>query len=76
MTSDNYYPKEKSFIAMRVAIPEIAHAILNGTIDIEIDGIYTLQSEFTEGKKIFVALGGDKGKKSVDWKTGFYAIAH
>lgn len=65
-----------SYIAVRVKQPKEAHAIKGGQKTITIDGVQDLSDELKIGKIVFVALGGDKGKAEVDWKTGFYAIAH
>ena len=76
MMGESYYIEKESFISMRVTIPWVVHAILAGEKDVMIDGVYTLQSELTEGKRVFLVLGGDKGSREVDWETGFYAVAH
>lgn len=44
--------------------------------NITVDGVYTLKEELTNGKKVFVTLGGDVGKSEVDWKPGFKGVAH
>ena len=67
---------DTEFVSMRIAKPDVAHAIINGEKQLVIDDIYTLNDRFKPGKKIFVALGGDKGVKDVDWETGFYALVH
>lgn len=71
------YRQEKySFISMKVGFPDTVHKILAGEKEIVVDGIYTLKDELKLGRIVFVVLGGDTGKASVDWKPGFYAIAH
>jgi len=71
------YSQEKySFISMKVGFPDTVHKILAGEKEIVVDGIYTLKDELKLGRIVFVVLGGDTGKASVDWKPGFYAIAH
>lgn len=71
------YSKENvSFISMKCGFPDTVHAMLNGEKNIIIDGVYTLQEELVNGRIVFVTLGGDRGKKEVDWEPGFYGIAH
>lgn len=65
-----------SYIAVRIKQPEVAHALMNGQKTITIDGVQDLVDELKLDKIVFVALGGDRGKSEVDWKTGFYAVAH
>lgn len=73
---DEYREEEYNFISMRIAMPEQAHQLLDGATQMTIDGIGTLREAFTLNRIVFIVLGGDKGKASVDWETGFYAIAH
>jgi len=65
-----------SFIALRVKQPDVVHAIFNGQKEIVIDGVQDLSESLKNGTIIFVAIGGDVGSSSVDWKPGFYAISH
>lgn len=71
-----YRQDEANYISMRIAMPEQAHQLIGGAKQMTIDGIGTLKEAFTIGKIIFIVLGGDKGKSSVDWETGFYALGH
>lgn len=71
-----YKQEQYSFISMKVGFPDTVHKILAGEKEIVVDGIYTLKDELKLGRIVFVVLGGDTGKASVDWKPGFYAIAH
>ena len=73
---DNFKQEDANYISMRIAMPEQAHKLIGGARQMMIDGIGTLKESFTMNKIIFIVLGGDKGKSSVDWETGFYAIAH
>ena len=73
---ENYRQDEANYISMRIAMPEQAHQLIDGAKQMTIDGIGTLREAFTIGKIIFIVLGGDKGKSSVDWETGFYALGH
>lgn len=73
---DNFKQEDANYISMRIAMPEQAHKLIGGAKQMMIDGIGTLKESFTMNKIIFIVLGGDKGKSSVDWETGFYAIAH
>lgn len=71
------YRKEESlFISMKCGYPDTVHAMINGEKNITIDGVYTLQDELTLNKIVFVTLGGDRGKKEVDWEPGFFGVAH
>ena len=63
------------FVTMKSGTPEIVHSILNGEKNITIDGVYTLSEKLTLKRIVFVTLGGDTGKKEVDWEPGFQAIA-
>lgn len=66
-----------SFVALRVQKPEQAHALIDTTNDVlTVDGIYTLQTSMTLNRVVFIALGGDAGQATVDWKRGFYALGH
>lgn len=65
-----------SFISMKCGFPDTVHAMLNGEKEITVDGVYTLQEELVNEKIVFVTLGGDRGKKEVNWEPGFYGIAH
>ena len=72
-----FYSKENvSFISMKCGFPDTVHAMLDGEKNITIDGVYTLQEELINDRIVFVTLGGDRGKKEVDWQPGFYGIAH
>lgn len=71
-----YRNEENSFISMKCGYPQTVHAMLQGEKNITIDGVYTLQEELTVGKIVFVTLGGDRGKKEVDWDPGFFGVAH
>lgn len=72
-----FYSKENvSFISMKCGFPDTVHAMLDGEKNITIDGVYTLQEELIYDRIVFVTLGGDRGKKEVDWEPGFYGIAH
>ncbi|MCI8556270.1 MAG: AAA domain-containing protein [Lachnospiraceae bacterium] len=68
--------EENSFVSMKCGFPQTVHNILNGEKNITVDGVYTLKEELTNGKKVFVTLGGDVGKSEVDWKPGFKGVAH
>lgn len=71
------YSKENvSFISMKCGFTDTVHEMLNGEKNITIDGVYTLQEELVNDRIVFVTLGGDRGKKEVDWEPGFYGIAH
>lgn len=72
-----FYSKENvSFISMKCGFPDTVHAMIDGEKNITIDGVYTLQEELINDRIVFVTLGGDRGKKEVDWQPGFYGIAH
>lgn len=71
-----YSNDEISFISMKCGFPDTVHAMINGEKEITIDGVYTLQEELVNNRIVFVTLGGDRGKKEVDWEPGFYGIAH
>lgn len=71
-----YRNEENSFISMKCGYPETVHAMLQSEKNITIDGVYTLQEELSVNKIVFVTLGGDRGKREVDWKPGFFGIAH
>lgn len=73
---DLYRNEDSFFISMKCGYPQTVHAMLNGETKITIDGVYTLQEELLVGKTVFVTLGGDRGKKEVDWEPGFFGIAH
>ena len=73
----NLYSKDNiSYITMKCGIPDIVHAMINGDKEITIDGVNRLQEELQNDRIVFVTLGGDRGKKEVDWEPGFYGIAH
>lgn len=65
-----------SFIALRIKQPDSAHAVLNGTTEMTIDGVHDLIEALKIGKIIFIALGGDVNEPQVDWVPGFIGIAH
>lgn len=71
-----YKNEENSYISMKCGLPDTVHAMLNGDKNIIIDGVYTLQEDLKINKIVFVTLGGDRGKKEVDWEPGFFGIAH
>lgn len=71
-----YRNEETMFISMKCGHSDTVHAMLRGEKNITIDGVYTLQDELAVGKIVFVTLGGDRGKKEVDWEPGFYGVAH
>lgn len=71
-----YRSEEYSYVSMKCGLPDTVHAMTNGEKEIVIDGVYTIQEELQIGKIIFVTLGGDKGKKEVDWEPGFFGVAH
>lgn len=71
-----YRNEENSFISMKCGYPDTVHAMLRGEKNITIDGVYTLQEELLVDKIVFVTLGGDRGKKEVDWQPGFFGVAH
>ena len=64
------------FVSLKCGFPETVHAILAGEKNITIDGVYTLPEKLSVGRVVFLTLGGDTGKKDVDWKPGFRGIAH
>ena len=68
--------QSSSFISLRIKQPETAHALINGTEELTIDGVQDLSEFLQTGRIVFVALGGDVNTSQVDWTTGFYAIAH
>lgn len=66
-----------SFVTLRVQQPDQAHALIDPeTTVFSMDGIYTLQSFMTLNRIVFIALGGDVGKTTVDWERGFFAVGH
>ena len=67
---------ESSFIALRIKQPEVVHALFDGQKEIVVDGVQDLSDSLKNGTIIFVAIGGDVGSSAVDWKPGFYAVAH
>ncbi|MBQ3601159.1 MAG: AAA family ATPase [Lachnospiraceae bacterium] len=71
-----YRNEENLFISLKCGYPDTVHAILRGEKNITIDGVYTLQEELLLDKIVFVTLGGDRGKKEVDWEPGFFGVAH
>lgn len=71
-----YSYDDVSFISMKCGFPDTVHAMLNGEKEITVDGVYTLQEELVNDRIVFVTLGGDRGKKEVNWEPGFYGIAH
>lgn len=73
---DEYKQEETSFISMKCGFPQIVHSILAGDKNITVDGVYTLKEELIVGRKVFVTLGGDTGKREVDWTPGFRCVAH
>jgi len=68
--------EENNFVSMKCGFPKTVHEILDGEKTITIDGLYTLKEELVTGKILFLTLGGDVGKASVDWSPGFVGIAH
>lgn len=68
--------KNKMFISMRLAKPSQAHPVIDGIEEFEMDGINVLKDDLAVGTKVFIVLGGDKGKSEVDWELGLYAIGH
>jgi len=73
---DLYRNEENLFISMKCGYPKTVHAMLQREKNITIDGVYTLQEELSVGRIVFVTLGGDRGKKEVDWEPGFFGVAH
>lgn len=71
-----YKNEENTYISMKCGLPDTVHSMLAGESNIIIDGVYTLQDELKCNQIIFVTLGGDRGKKEVDWEPGFFGIAH
>lgn len=71
-----YKNEENTYISMKCGLPDTVHSMLSGETKIVIDGVYTLQDELKQDKIVFVTLGGDRGKKEVDWEPGFFGIAH
>lgn len=71
-----YSKVSSTFLSLRLTDPASVHALLSGTENLVVDRITDLQEYLNVGRIVFVTLGGDKGKTEVDWKTGFYAIAH
>lgn len=71
-----YKDSDKNYMALRLTEPDTVHKLLAGEKDFVVDGVTDLADELKNGKIMFVALGGDKGRSEVDWETGFYAIAH
>lgn len=65
-----------TYISMKCGLSGIVHPMLREEKYIVIDGVYTLQEELILDKIVFVTLGGDRGKKEVDWEPGFFGIAH
>ena len=75
--SENYTQTElNEFVSLKCGFPETVHAILNGVKTVTIDGVYTLPEKLSVDRIVFLTLGGDTGKKDVDWKPGFRGIAH
>lgn len=71
-----YQEPINNYMALRLTDPDTVHGLLAGSKDFVVDRITDLSDKLNEGRIIFVAIGGDKGKSTVDWDTGFYAIAH
>lgn len=67
---------KNTYISMKCGLSGIVHPMLREEKYIVIDGVYTLQEELTLDKIVFVTLGGDRGKKEIDWEPGFFGIAH
>ena len=65
-----------NYVSMKCGFPNTVHAMLNGEQEIVIDGVYTLKEELSEGRIVFITVGGDVGKKEVDWEPGFFGIGH
>lgn len=76
--SENNTQREQSteFISLKCGLVPTVHAVLNGEKFVTINGIYTLAEKLTVGKIVFLTLGGDIGKREVDWDPGFRGIAH
>ena len=73
---ETYSEKGNTFISLKCGFAEVAHDILNGKDEITIDNVSTLKEELVENRIVFVTLGGDRGKREVDWEPGFYGIGH
>lgn len=71
-----YSGSNSNYVALRLTEPTSVHSLLEGNMTLPVDRITDLPEMLNEGRIVFVALGGDKGKAEVDWETGFYAIAH
>lgn len=71
------YSEEKwDYMALRLTDPISVHSLLNGVRELTVDRITDLNEYLNQGRILFIALGGDKGKAEVDWDTGFFAIGH
>lgn len=71
------YSEEKSdYMALRLTDPASVHSLLEGVRELTVDRITDLNEYLNQGRILFIALGGDKGKAEVDWETGFFAIGH
>lgn len=73
---EDYSEETRNYISMKCGHPETVHEIIYGEKNVSIGGIYTLKEELTKDKIIFLTLGGDIGKSTVDWKPGFSGICH
>ena len=71
-----YSIEESSFVSMKCGFPETVHAMIAGTNEVVIDGVYTLPEKMTLGRIVFITIGGDVGRSDVDWKPGFFGISH
>lgn len=71
-----YRVEESSFVSMKCGFPDTVHAMIAGQEEITIDGVYTLPEKLTVDRIVFITVGGDTGKKEVDWKPGFFGISH
>ena len=71
-----YSKSDSNYMAVRLSEPKDVKPLLSGQKTVTVERLTDLSSELTSGRIVFIALGGDRGKSSVDWDTGFYAVAH
>ena len=73
---EEYSRNDANYVSMKCGFPDTVHAMLSGQPDVSIDGVYTLKDELSLDRIVFITVGGDVGKKEVDWEPGFFGIGH
>lgn len=73
---EGFAKSDSNYISLKCGIPATVHELLDGKQEVVIDGVYTLKEDLVEDRIVFITLGGDVGKKEVDWDPGFFGIGH